>query len=334
MRAMINPLRGMSPKAIGLAAAITTVLIWTSFIVVARAMALRSLSPLDIVFCRVVGASMVLLPWGWWLTRKARQSKDPSIADSWWISPLPLRLTATIGLFGGIGYACLAYSGFIFAPASHASVLLPGMLPLTTALIAVVVLNEKITLNRGLGLALIISGGFFVGGLSIWQSLKAGGEVWKGDLFFIAASTCWSTYTVLCRKHRLDAVKATIAVVVFCALTYIPIYSLMILTGQFGPLPVSRLLDAPIGEIVFQALWQGVGSVVISGITFTKMVQAYGPVRATMFTAIVPGSSALAAVIFLGEPLYWNLILGLTLVTFGILIGVRASAAPATSPPK
>jgi len=40
----------------------------------------------------------------------------------------------------------------------------------------------------------------------------------------------------------------------------------------------------------------------------------------------VPGLSALGAVLFLGEPLYWNLAAGLALVTIGILFGVRVAA--------
>jgi drug/metabolite transporter (DMT)-like permease len=43
-----------------------------------------------------------------------------------------------------------------------------------------------------------------------------------------------------------------------------------------------------------------------------------------MITALVPGLSAFGAVVFLGEPLVWNLGLGLALVTVGILFGVRA----------
>ena len=76
-------------------------------------------------------------------------------------------------------------------------------------------------------------------------------------------------------------------------------------------------------ELLFQAVFQGWGSVVISGITFTRMIQHYGPVRSTMITALVPGLSAFGAVVFLGEPLQWNLLAGLALVTLGILFGVR-----------
>jgi drug/metabolite transporter (DMT)-like permease len=129
-------------------------------------------------------------------------------------------------------------------------------------------------------------------------------------------------YTVQSRKNGLSAVHATIAVCCFCAVIYIPSYLALIASGMIN----SQLGSAPIGEILFQGVWQGMGSVVISGITFTKMVQYFGPVRSTMMTALVPGLSALGAVIFLGEPLYWNLIAGLLMVTLGLIVGMRAAS--------
>jgi drug/metabolite transporter (DMT)-like permease len=45
-----------------------------------------------------------------------------------------------------------------------------------------------------------------------------------------------------------------------------------------------------------------------------------------MITALVPGLSALSAVVFLGEPLPWNLLAGLALVSVGIVFGVRKAA--------
>ncbi len=107
----------------------------------------------------------------------------------------------------------------------------------------------------------------------------------------------------------------------FALLAYVPAYALLAVTGAVP----SQLAAAPAGEVVFQVLFQGWGSVVISGITFTTMIRHYGPVRSTMITALVPGLSALGAVFFLGEPLHWNLLAGLVLVTGGILFGVRAA---------
>jgi drug/metabolite transporter (DMT)-like permease len=315
----------LSPRTIGIASAVITIAIWTSFIVVARFMALKSLTPLDIVLCRIVGAALVLLPWGYFLVRKMHKD-NPSAATSLWISPLPLQLTALLGLFGGVGYAVLAYSAFTFAPAAHGSVLMPGLLPLSTALLSVLVLGEVLSRVRKLGLGLILCGGLLVGGASLMQAYTdagAGGQVWKGDLLFVCASSCWAFYTVLCRKHKLDAVPTTIAVIVFCTFAYVPVYALLVGAGVLA----SKLSTAPLWEIIFQTFWQGMGSVVISGITFTQMIRYFGPVRSTMLTAIVPGLSALGAVIFLGEPLGLNLIMGLALVTLGIVVGVRASAA-------
>src|ERR1700704_5090861 len=119
-----------SARTIGLGAAVVPVLVWTAFIVIARASAGRSLTPFDIAFARICGASLVLIPWGAWLVMRSRR-RDPAAQSSLFgLSPVRLRLTVLAGIFGGLGYALLAYLGFFFAPALHASVLMPGSLPL------------------------------------------------------------------------------------------------------------------------------------------------------------------------------------------------------------
>jgi drug/metabolite transporter (DMT)-like permease len=321
-----------SPRSVGIGAAVVTVFVWTAFIVIARASTAHSLAPFDIATARMCGASLVLAPWGAWLVRKAqRESGGAPVSRSMFgLSPLGLRVTAAGGVFAGIGYALLAYSGFFYAPAAHASVLLPGSLPLWTTLLAALVLRDRITPMRAAGLSLIVVGDLLVGGSSLLHAFD-GGEIWKGDLMFMSAAFCWACYSVLVRRDRLDAVRATIAITVFSVLTFVPVYLLL----AMGGLVISRLGTAPLSEIAFQMLFQGGGSVVISGITFTRMVQYFGPVRSSMVTALVPGLSAFAAVALLDEPLHWNLLAGLLLVTAGILFGVqrvRPGAATAVAP--
>jgi drug/metabolite transporter (DMT)-like permease len=312
-----------SPRTVGFAAAVVTVLIWTSFILIARASADPArggvLTPFDIAFCRILGASLILLPWGAWLVRQDRVNGRPG-ANWLGLSPLPMRITVSVGFFGGLLYALLAYSGFVYAPALHASVLMPGSLPLWTALLAAWLLGDRITPLRALGLGLIVLGDLLVGGLSLLHAFD-GGQVWQGDVLFMTAAMCWATYSVLARHHGLNAVRATIAITTFAFVTYVPSYSALVLTGV---LP-GHVFTAPWRDVLFQAFFQGWGSVVVSGITFTQMIRHFGPVRSTMITALVPGLSALGAVWLLGEPLRWNLGLGLALVTAGILFGVRAS---------
>jgi drug/metabolite transporter (DMT)-like permease len=308
-----------SPRAIGLTAALVTVLIWTSFIVIARASASHNLLPLDIAFLRILGAGSVLLPWAWWLMRVQRQAGE-KVGSLFGLSPLPIRITIIGGFFGSFIFSMLSYSGFFFAPAAHASVLMPGSLPLWTTLMAWVMLSQSISKVRAIGLACIVLGDLLVGGSSLLKAFD-GGEVWKGDLMFMCAASCWSFYTVLVRREGLDAVRATMAVTAFSCVTFLPLYALLAWL-QIVP---SNLGTAPRQELVFQALYQGIGSVVISGISFNMMVRHYGPVRSTMMTAVVPVLSAISAVVLLNEPMHWNLMAGLALVTCGILFGVRKS---------
>ncbi len=323
-----NPLHALTPKTIGVMAAVVTVLIWTSFIVIARASADPArgglLNPFDIVYARLWGAGLILLPWGWWLVRRDRRSQ-PDAGSLLGLSPLPLRHTLLVGFFGGLLYAMLAYSGFVFAPAAHASVLMPGSLPLWTALLALLILGDRITPTRALGLGLIVVGDLLVGGSSLLHALDGSG-VWRGDVLFMLASFVWSVYSVLVRRYALDAVRATIAITALAFVVYVPVYTALLLL-QWVP---GKVFVAPWSDVAFQMFFQGVGSVVISGITFTKMIQHFGPVRSTMITALVPGLSAIAAALILGEPLGWNVLLGLALVTSGIVFGVRRAAVVAT----
>ena len=313
--------RFLTPRAVGMWSAVITVIIWTAFIVFARASADPArggvLNAFDIMYARVWAASLILLPWGWWLVRKARQTQ-PDAGSFFGLSPLSLRQTVITGFFGGFLYALLAYSGFVYAPAAHASVLMPGSLPLWTALLAIPLLGDHITPTRALGLALIVGGDLLVGGSSLLHALDGSG-IWRGDVLFIAASITWSIYSVLVRRFALQAVHATIAITVFGFFAFVPAYTLLVWL-QWVP---GKVFQAPFSAIGAQMLMQGVGSVVISGITFTRMIQYFGPVRSTMITALVPGLSAFSAAVLLGEPVAWNLVLGLALVTAGILFGIR-----------
>jgi drug/metabolite transporter (DMT)-like permease len=324
-------LLSLSPTAVGRIAAVVTVCIWTGFIVIARAFAdparAPTLTPFDIVYARLAGAGLVLLPVGWWLTQRARilqrEAGQPGTAGSLLgFSPLPFNITLQIGFFGGLLYAMLAYSGFVFAPAAHASVLLPGSLPFWTALAAWAFLGDRIGRSRALGLALILGGDLLVGGASLLHANNGSG-VWRGDVLFVAASMTWAIYSVLMRRHALQAVHATTAITVFALFTFFPVYTVAVWQGWV----VGHVFTAPLHDVLLQMLVQGIGSVVVSGISFNIMIRHYGPVRSTMVTALVPGLSALSAAGFLGEPLPWNVLLGLALVTLGIVFGVRKAVA-------
>jgi drug/metabolite transporter (DMT)-like permease len=325
----LQPDLTLTPNLVrGVFFALVTIVIWVGFIIIAKASSHGSLTGLDIAALRILGASIILLPLGFWINKnknpiphKDSVSKDSSFAG---LSPLSFKLTATLGLSGGLLYAVLAYSGFFFAPASHAAVLLPGSLPLWTSLIAFFILNERIAKYRLFGLALILGGDLTVGGPSL---VNAVGEqsIWRGDLLFILASIAWSYYAVMVRSRQVKPVYATTAITVFVFFTYLPSYIFLCMTGVLK----TNIWETSLDTLLFQMFFQGVLSVVVSGITFNQMVRYFGPVRTTMMTAVVPALAALGASIYLDEHLSSNVIMGLILVTFGIFFGIGSRSVKA-----
>jgi drug/metabolite transporter (DMT)-like permease len=294
--------------------ALVVLALWTAFILIARASASHTLLPFDIIWLRFVFSGAVVLPLLVWHGRALRTHLGSSARQA-------LYRGAVLAATAGVGYCSLAYSGFFFAPAAHAAVLMPGSLPLWTALLAVLLLGERITAARALGLALIGLGGLLVGGTSLLQAFDGSG-VWRGDLLFLASGMTWSLYGVLCRRWRVSALHATMAIALGCLLSYVPLYGLLALAGAVP----SQLGTAPWREMLFQAVFQGGLSMWLAGLAFTQVVQTFGPVRATMATALVPPLAALAAVPLLDEALGPAALGGLLCVTLGLLLGLRASA--------
>src|SRR6185369_7721742 len=169
---------------VGVCCAITVLLIWTSFILIARVSAKGHLSPFDIAFVRFVFSGLIVLPVvllrGRWLL--AQLAPDPRLA---------LKRGAALAATAGIGYCSLAYSGFFFAPVSHAAVLLPGSLPLYAAVFAALLLGERFGRARLIALAAIVAGNLLIGGASLRQAF-VGDHTWKGDVLFIGAAMCWA----------------------------------------------------------------------------------------------------------------------------------------------
>ncbi|MFZ2652381.1 MAG: DMT family transporter [Burkholderiaceae bacterium] len=298
--------------AIGCALAVLC--IWSSFILIARSSAKHTLTAFDIAFLRFVFSGIAVLPLLVW--RAARAARLDAVLEG--LSPVR---ALALGGIAGVGYCGLAYSGFFFAPATHAAVLLPGSLPLWTALVAAVLLSERISRLRYAGLALIVAGDLIVGAASLLSTLD-GGEVWKGDAMFLCASLTWSIYAVLCRKWRIGAITATLAVAFSCLVTAVPVYAIGVASGAWQ----SRLAQASWSEIAFQAVYQGGVAMLIAGAAFTQVVATFGPLRTVMITALVPVMTALAAVPWLGEPLTPSVIVGLACVTTGLLLGLRGAA--------
>ena len=266
-RTTVNYARG---ALFGLAA----VSIWAGNIVVAGLGLRSSLTPWDITAIRFAVAGLVLLPF---LMRRGL-----ALDRLGWLGVAALVL-------GGAPTVMLANAGLLFAPASHAGALFPGVMPLMVAVLAAVILKEAFTPQKKAGFVLIATG---VVGI-VWGSGGTIGTTQNiGHLFFLGAALAFACYTVAMRRARLDGLHAAAISAVGSMLIYLPPYSILAGSGLF---------DASPGAIALQALVQGLLTAVFSYVAYGLAVGILGASSGAAFAASCPAMTAFMAIPILGE---------------------------------
>ena len=287
-----------STSRAGWIAVLATICIWTGFILVSRAGGKGLLTGWDVAALRFgVGALIAVC----FLPR---------------VTMPPLKVIALFSLFGGIGYAVTVYSAFRLAPAAHAAVLMPGALPFETAVIAWLWLKQAPSRAQRIALGLVFAGIVLTAADTLWHGSQVTGMQMVGDALFLCGSSAWATFTLLLRRYPVSPLTATVTTTLGSAVVYLPLWWLL--------LP-STLSQAPVAEILMQAVYQGVLVVFVAMLLYTLAVRHLGPQTVALLMAVVPGLSALAAVPVLDEPLSLLALAGLGAVTAGAVLGARQS---------
>lgn len=290
---------------------LAAVAIWASYIVVARLGIRTSLTPWDIAALRFVVAGPILLP--------------VVLSKGFALDRLGWRGLLAIGIGGGAPMALCVSVGLLFAPAAHAGALFPGVAPLMVAILAAIVLKEKFSAARRLGLCLILAG---VLALLGFAGATIGARETIGHLLFVGAAILWAFYTVAMRQVRLDGMHAAAIAAVTSLLVYLPLYA------AFLP---GKVLDAPLRDVAVQAFVQGVLTAVIAQVLYGRAVGLLGASIGAAFGALCPVMTALFAIPLLGELPSSGDWLAISLISAGVyfasggLLGRRSArrAAPA-----
>lgn len=276
-----------------LSVALSVVAIWSGFIVISRIGGRSVLTPYDLAALRF-GVSALLLFIPWRLSRQPVRLRDPRII--------------TLALIGGVGYALLVYWGFESAPAVHAAILLPGLLPFEVAFLSWLLLKKSSTGDlHWFALAAISAG---IGCVAI-DSFNGAATIQTGDWLIFGSSWCWALYTVLVRRWNIPAWEATTGVALLAATFYFPLY--------LGFLP-KQITTAACILIYMQALYQGVLVAVVATALYMKAVCTIGPQRLANWMALVPAISGVVAVPVLNEPLSPWTMGALVMATLGVYL--------------
>lgn len=283
------------PHSVGWLAALAAALIGSGWQIGSRHGVTTHLGPMELAFMRYAIPALFLAPL--WLCRSTWRA---------WKRAGPHCLALVV--CGGLPFGLLVLAGAQWAPAAHMGIFLAGTLPLLTALSGWAVSGRRPSRSRWMGLVLI-GAGIAVFGVRGWQG---GHGAWRGDLLFIAAAMMWAAYTLVFRASGLTAWQGAAAVSLGSALMLVP---LLWVVGA------PRLLTAPWGDLVLQAMGQGVVAGLLGVVVYGIAVSRLGAPRASLSAALVPLFTALGAAWLLDEALSRWLVLAIGLVVLGIPLG-------------
>ncbi len=285
----------------GVVGGVVVASLYAGWAVVSRLGALHAVDTFDLAAFRFFVSALVLLPV--FLNLKIGRGGIAGVAWN--------RVGAILAL-AGLPYGIAVYAGYQLAPAGHGAVLIAGSIVVFGALFGSLFLGEKVRGWRLAGLLAVVAGIVALGGASFADGVAG---QWRGHVLFVLAGASWAAYTVAARAWSLPPVATTAFVAVISALAYLPFY---LATAGL------RLFDLPAATLLLQAGYQGVVVGVIAVILYTRVVGWLGAARTSAFAALVPAIATLLAVVLLDEPLHLSGIVGLALVSLGMLASVAA----------
>jgi len=208
----LSVMRPASPNYLkGAAFGVAAAVIWAGWSAVTRLAVTTGLDAWDIAALRFGVAGLMLAPV---LVRR-------------WLARDRLGWLGLATIIAGLGapYVLVAAAGLRFAPASDQGALNPGCMPLFVALIAAVVVGERLAMTRRLGLTLILAGALVIVGLHLdgWSTGATASRTF-GDALFLCASFLTACFTVVMSRAKLDPLHAAALVATGSLVLYLPAY--------------------------------------------------------------------------------------------------------------
>lgn len=288
-------------RMLGFAAAALALLIYASYTAVTRHGVLTSLSPADMIFLRLAGSALCLLPYLIYIAR--------DIPADLWRKALPLSFAHGWGMVG------FTIFGLQIAPAGHGSTLGPGMISVWIALFSWLVFRRKPAPAQRLGLLLIFAGGMLI--LLVSASGLATPLALAGDLMFVCASMCGASYLLYAEHRRIPAGMGTALVAVTSALIIVPWYFLFATT---------QIPTAPVAQVISHFIIQGVLMGCVAFMAMGYAVLRIGSLSAGMMLALVPVTGMLTSIEISSDSVSHVEWLAALLVTAGVAAGVAAKS--------
>jgi drug/metabolite transporter (DMT)-like permease len=296
------------PVALGYFAALAAVIVTAAYPAVTRVSVTTTLTPADLLMLRFGVSALFFAPYLLW--------RAGGIPRRVWSVGLPL------SFFQGWGMAGCAIFGLQYAPASHSAALGPGTISVWIAALGFLCYKSKVDRAKALAIGIIVAGIVLIlsssfGGLSTAQAVT-------GDAMFLAASILGAAYLVYLQQHRFDPVLGAALVSTYSAVILLPWYLLA---------AKSALVAAPIAEIAWQVIFQGIlmGCGVFLAINYA--VLKLGSQTAGVLFALVPALGLVSSLIITSDPVSPVEWAAIAAISAGVAVGARPKQIKIVSRP-
>jgi drug/metabolite transporter (DMT)-like permease len=255
-----------------------------------------ALGPIGVAFWRGAIASPIMLAFAFYTSRSLPRPQKGDIL--------------TVIVFGLIGYTAfqaLFMTSFSYTKIAHAAALI-YVAPIFVAIFSYLVLKEKITTRKMIGIGLAIIGAVLVVGLSGENAFFVS-ETLTGDMLAIGAGVAYSSWFIFGKMlgTKYTPVALSTLVMLIGTIALLPLVLASEPTSHFNILQVAPL-------ILLMALVP-TSAAYITYLTGLRLVE---PTKASVYATVDPIASALFAYLAFRETVTIASGLGIALILFSI----------------
>lgn len=287
----------------GYLSAIAATIFWSGNFTAARGVT-ENIPPISLAFWRWTTAVIILTPFAL-----------KSVISDWAIIKSNFFYLSITSLLGVSLFNTLIYIAGHSTTALNMS-LIAITFPVFIIIFSRFLFDELITINKGAGVLLVISGVVTLitkGDLSILKNISFA----AGDLWMLLAAITFAIYSILLKQKPTELGTRSFQLSTFSIglLFLMPFYLWESFTTEFQIQTINN-------NTVYAILYLGLFASLFSYILWGKAVELLGPTKSSMIYYTLPIFSGLAAYFILGEKIESIHLLSMLLIIMGVLTAI------------
>lgn len=284
----------------GVGLALLAVIIWSGNFVVARGV-IHDVPPGSLAFYRWLTAVIILFPFAWKQVRENWPAIRQSLGYLFWTALSGITLFNT-----------MVYIGAHYSTAINLALIGTTSSPIMAIILARIFLREKLDMPKMIGLFVCVAGVLFLLARGIPSNLLHLSFT-KGDAWVLLAALAFAVYNILVKRKPANIPPMAFLWVIFAMGTAM-LVPFLVWEQQY------EAQVAWSGNLFWIFLYLGLGTSVISFVSWNKAISCLGAGRTALFGNLIPVFSSMEAALFLQEEFGWVHLVSMVLVFTGIII--------------